>query len=318
MEKTKDLNKNKLIVGVDGGGTKTDVWVADEYGKILSKAQGGSSNLRNNGIKKSMLTVFETTKKALLKTNQKEVLSIFIGLPAFAEEYKKKEKEIKKEFLKHSKKIFKFNKVFVGSDQEVAFKSGTDEKEGIVAIAGTGSSVRGWKNKKDIKCSGWGWLGDKGGAYWIGKRAYEEALKSLDGRSKKSTLSSLIMKELKIKTAEDLNNIVYKKNFVKIFSQFSLLVEKSANKKDKIAINILKEGAEELSSSVINIIKRLEFKKEFPLVLVGGMFKSKIFTSAFKKEIKKINSNALLVFPKEKPVLGAIKLAKEKLYDKKT
>ncbi len=312
MKKKNNFNKKNIVVGVDGGGTKTDAWVADEHGKILSKNQGGSSNLRDIGIEESMFTVFKTTKKALLKINQKKVLSIFIGLPAFAEEYKKKENKIKKEFLKHSKKIFKFNKVFIGSDQEVAFKSGTDEKEGVVAIAGTGSSVRGWKGKKDIKCSGWGWLGDKGGAYWIGKRAYEETLKSLDGRSKKSILSNLIIKELKVKNAQDLNGIVYKNNFVKTLSQLSLLVEKSANKKDKIAVNILKEGSFELSLSVISVIKRLGFKKEFPLVLIGGMFKSKIFKNNFKKEIKKINSNALFVFPKEKPALGAVKLAKEK------
>ncbi len=312
MKKTNKSIKKNIVVGVDGGGTKTDVWVADEYGKILSKNQGGSSNLRDIGIKESMFTVFKTTEKALLKINQKKVLSIFIGLPAFAEEYKKKENEIKKEFLKCNKKNFKFNKVFIGSDQEVAFKSGTDEKEGIVAIAGTGSLARGWKGKKDVKCSGWGWLGDKGGAYWAGKKAYEETLKSLDGRTKKSILSNLIMKKLKIKKAEDLNSIVYKGNHVKALSQLSFLVEESASKKDRIAVSILKEGSEELSSLVINIIKRLEFKKEFPLVLIGGMFKSEIFTNNFKKEIRKINSNALLIFPKEKPALGAVKLAKEK------
>ncbi len=314
----KKINK-EIIIGVDGGGTKTDVLVSDLNGKILSKSQGGSSNLRDIGIEKSIFTVSQLIEKSLSKIKQKKVLSVFVGLPAFAEEFKLKEKEIRKEFSKHKKRFFVSDKeLFIGSDQEVAFRSGTDEKEGVVVISGTGSVVRGWKGKKQVKCSGWGWITDKGGAYWVGKKAYEETVKSLDGRAKRSILTDLIMEKLKIKNINDLNEIIYQDSRIEKLSSLSFIAEQAIQKNDKVAENIFKQGIKELILSTTTVINKLKFKKEFPLVLIGGMFNSEFYKKNFEKEIKKLNSNALLIFPDKDPVFGAVKLAKEKLYDRKT
>jgi len=47
------------------------------------------------------------------------------------------------------------------------------------------------------------------------------------------------------------------------------------------------------------------------LVLSGGMFKSDIFLENFKREVLKDVSSAKIILLKEKPTMGAIKLAKE-------
>jgi len=63
----------------------------------------------------------------------------------------------------------------------------------------------------------------------------------------------------------------------------------------------------------ISVIKKLNFKKEkFPVVFVGGMFKSKIFRERVEEEIKKVAKKAKFILLKKKPVIGAIKLAIEK------
>ncbi len=307
-------DNKKIIIAVDGGGTKTDVLIADLNGKTLSIGKSGASNLRNSGIKASAFNVAVAIKQAVskLKEKQFEVVSVFIGLPALEEEYQGRENEIKKEILKNDKSFSVFkNKIFIVSDQEIAFKSGTDEKDGIVVIAGTGCAVKGWLGKKKSKSSGWGWLADEGSACWTGQQAYQAVLKSIDGRERDSILQDLIMKELKVKTPEELNKKIYQGHPAEILSQLSVTTNKAAEKGSGKAEKILKQGGKESALAVSAVANRLKFKKTFPLILTGGMFKSKIFTTAFKKEIKNYGLKTEILMPLNPPVFGALKMAKE-------
>jgi len=76
----------------------------------------------------------------------------------------------------------------------------------------------------------------------------------------------------------------------------------------------MKEAGKELANSAKTVIKKLNFKKEiFPIVLVGGMFGSKVVLETVKNEIKKFAPKAKFIQPKVDPVIGAIKLAIENL-----
>lgn len=300
----------KYVVGVDGGGTKTISALANLEGKILKLVETGPSNLRNVGIKKAAQNMALGIKKVLPK--KRKILSTFIGLAAIGEEYKFKKGEIKKEILKRLKN-FK-DKLIIGSDQLVAFKSGTGERNGIVLISGTGCAIHGWKGEKELKVSGWGWLDDEGSGFWVGQRGFQAVFKELDGRGPKTFITKLLFQELKLKSKEALLKKIYSEDFVRNVSLISRIVDKTANKGDKIARNIMIEAGRDLAESAITIIKKLNFKNEkFPLVLVGGMFDSKIVLETTKKEIKKVASKVKFIQPKQKPVIGAVKLAIETL-----
>ena len=308
--------KEKYIIGVDGGGTKTEAALANFEGKILKLAKTGPSNLRNVGIKSATEDIVLGIKKVLPREGK--ILSIFIGLAAVEEEYKPKKEEIKKEILKRLKN-FK-SKITIGSDQMVAFKSGTDEKDGIVLISGTGCVCHGWKNGKEAKTSGWGWLDDEGSGFWAGQKGSQAVLKELDGRGSKTLITKLIFKEWKLKNKEDFLKKIYSENFVQEISLISRIVDKAANKGDKIAKNIMIEAGKELAKSALTVIKKLDFhhvkrgkKQKFPIVLIGGMFDSKVVLKTVKKEIKKVVHKAKFIQPRVEPVIGAVKLAIENL-----
>jgi N-acetylglucosamine kinase-like BadF-type ATPase len=293
-------NEKGFFLGVDGGGTKTESWLADYQGRIINKKRAGSSSLRNVGFQKSLATIVQTIKESLGK--RKNIESVFIGLAAVEEEYKKEKPRIEREILK--KFPFLRDRIFIGSDQEAAFRSGTDQKKGVVVIAGTGCVARGWNNSKDIKASGWGWLADEGSASWVGLQAYQAILKSLDNRGEKTLLAK------NFKKVEDLNKKAY--NDPLILTQLSLMVDSSALQGDKQAQKILVKAGQELALSALTVIKKLNFKKEFPLVKVGGMFNSEILRTTFEKEIEKNNTRALIITPLNPPVYGALRLAFEK------
>ena len=158
----------KYVIGIDGGGTKTVAALSDLSGKILKIGKSGPTSPRNIGIKKTADNVARSIEKVLPKKKAK-ILSTFIGLPAVEEEFRLKKEIIKKELLRYKKISLIFSgKVIIGSDQIVAFRSGSDRKDGVLLIAGTGCVAHGWRGNQKVKTSGWGWLADEGSAFWVG------------------------------------------------------------------------------------------------------------------------------------------------------
>ena len=322
MSNLKKLRKKRFkeyVIGVDGGGTKTMAALANLDGLqpahrppkgplILKIGKSGSSHPRNLGLKMAIENLTFAVKKVLPRNGK--ILSTFIGLPAVAEEYKSKIKEIEKELKKHKEisKIFK-GKLKIGSDQEVAFRTGTDG-DGVMLNAGTGCVAHGWHNKKEAHASGWGWLGDEGGAFFVGQRVFQTVLKDLDGRGKKTLLTKLVFEKFKMKREENFLDLIYQKNPAEIIPSLSVICDEASKKGDKIAKEIIFGAAKEAILAAKAIIRRLGFQKnKFPLVLVGGMFKSEIFLSTVKKEIRKFVPEVDFISLKEKPLIGAVKLA---------
>jgi len=308
--------KKKYVIGVDGGGTKTIAALANSEGKIFKLARTGPSSFIKVGIEETVLNITKAIKILLKNKKKIKVFSTFIGLAA-VEENKEIKKVIKKKLLKKPELsgIFK-GKVVIGSDQILGFRSGTNEKDGVVLISGTGSAAHGWKGKREAHTSGWGWLNDEGSAFWIGQKAYQVILKDLDGRGPKTLITKLVLKKLRVRTPSGIKREIYikKNNLIKKIASFSLLVNKTAQKGDKIAKNLLIEAGRELALSTQTVIKKLNLqRKKFPLVLIGSMFKSKIVLETVKKEIKKIAPKVKFIRPKDEPVIGAIKLAIENL-----
>ena len=55
---------SKFILGVDGGGTKTDAVIADENGKVIASATNGGANWERMGISKALDSLKEVINSA--------------------------------------------------------------------------------------------------------------------------------------------------------------------------------------------------------------------------------------------------------------
>jgi N-acetylglucosamine kinase-like BadF-type ATPase len=295
--------EKEFVIGIDGGGTKTIAALADLKGKIQKEIEIGPTNPNKIGLEKAILNL----KKLILKISKnKKVKVAYLGLAGGLERDKEKRERIKKEL----QKFFKFP-IFIDGDQKIAFSAGTNEKDGIVVIAGTGAIAMGWKGKKVAISGGWDWLiGDQGSAFWVGKRVLEEIGKALDGRRKNFKLKDFIFKKLKIKSEKDLYEKFYCSDFVEKVAKISKFIDEASKRGDEFSKELLVEAAKEVSKMAISVIKKLNFKNEkFPVVLVGGMFKSGIFRKEIEREIKNFSKRAKIIFLKKKPVEGAVKLA---------
>ncbi len=314
------MKSKNYVIGVDGGGTKTITALAGLEGKILKMAKSGPSNLRNSGIKRAVLNIGEGILK-VTENFEGQIVSCFIALAAVEEEYRERKEEIKKALFKIPglSKILK-GKLIIGSDQLTALRAGTDKKDGVILIAGTGAVCHGWWKGKEAKVSGWGWLNDEGSGFWVGQKAFQAIFKASDGRSKKTLIKEEVFKQFNVKNKEELMAKVYgsidlpEDNFVRNVSLMSIAVDEAAKKGDRVAKEIFTEAAKELAKSATQVIEKLGIEREkFPLIFVGKMFESNIVFKEVKKAIKKVAPNVKFISPKVKPVIGAVKLAIEQI-----
>jgi N-acetylglucosamine kinase-like BadF-type ATPase len=305
------INKNEFFIGVDGGGTKTTAALADAECRIIKTFQSGPSSPRNSGIEKAAASVASAVGGVLEGREDIRIASTFIGLPAVTEEFSFQKRNITSSLKKKIPGIFK-GKVKIGSDQEVAFRAGTDRKDGVVVIAGTGAVVRGWKDKRRARCSGWGWLDDEGSAFYVGHKTFRAALKDLDGRGPATKLTKAVLKEFAVKDETGLARFVYSRDPSEVIPSLSIVCDEVSKKRDGEARTILKEAASELAISINTVIKKLNLQRSrFPLVIVGGMFKSKILLSEVKRAVRKKAPRVEFVRVSGKPVIGAVRLASE-------
>jgi N-acetylglucosamine kinase-like BadF-type ATPase len=302
--------EKEFLIGIDGGGTKTIAALADFKGKVLKEIEIGPTNPNKIGFERAILNL---TKLISRISKGKKIKVAYLGLAGGLERDKEKRERIRKEL----QKFFDFP-IFVDGDQRIAFRAGTDEKDGMVVIAGTGAIAMGWKREKEAISGGWDWLiGDQGSAFWIGKKVLEEIGRSLDGRKKNFELKKFVFKKLKIKKEIDLYKNFYCEDFVAKVASISKFVDEFSKKGDRFSKEILIEAAKEVSKMAVSVIKKLNFEREkFTVVFVGGMFKSEIFREKVEREIKKVARRANFILLKKKPVVGAIKLAIENLLDR--
>lgn len=305
----------KYYLGIDGGGTNTHCYLANEEGKIVGASKTGSSTYHAIGLKKSAEEISKAINLSLLdsKLNIKNIEIACLGLSGI---------DSKNDFNTINKMLNKMNiakKIILKNDSYIALIGGTGgNDQGIVLISGTGAIGFGINYKKNEKrVGGWGHiLGDEGSGYSIAISGLRAAMRSYDGRIEGTQLLYMFKEKLNLKNIEELLDLIYVKKMSrnKIASLANVVFEAAKNN-DKIANKIIVRAAKELSLIVKTIINELDFsEKKLDILLVGGVFKNnnKIFFDTLKKNIKKAAPKARIIRPKFSPTVGALFLAFQK------
>ena len=265
----------KYIIGVDGGGTKTETIAYDLNGNILSSSLTGFGNLVNDE-KKALENITLGIETIINELGSKDIVCIYLGLAGseVSENAKKVRDEINNKFGLDS---------IVMNDGDLALKAMLKGEDGILVIAGTGSNVFGINKGKQGRCGGWGHLlGDEGSAYKISIEAVKRMIYEYDFGLDKSNLSKEILKDLNINSVDEVIGFIYSNNKDKVASLASV-VSKCGDNGDFYAKKILEDEGILLAKDVERVFKTLEFKY-CKIGLVGGVIKnSKILRNAFEK-----------------------------------
>jgi N-acetylglucosamine kinase-like BadF-type ATPase len=305
------------ILGVDGGGTKTVIRITDISGNILSEIVTGAGNYKSAGVFAAKANITEGILEAIseIKDGPGDIFfkSSCFGLSGLDSE---PDRDIFKKIIFNNKikKLLNPDKIIICNDSRIGLAAGTENKNAIMIICGTGSNCFGINEEgEEAKANGWDFiLGDEGSAYEIGVKALRAIMRAFDKRGKKTLLTQTILKDLNLRNIQDLIDWCYNIPFSsERFAALTKTVCNTAELGDRISIKLLKDEAKEALTSISVVAKRLKLtNREFDIVFVGSVFRceryfKQILTDKLKEKFPKISFAPL----KDKPVSGAIKMA---------
>jgi N-acetylglucosamine kinase-like BadF-type ATPase len=299
----------KYFIGIDAGGTKTDCIITDENFNQLFSIKGGPLNLLTTTSSESSRTILQLINSCLsnLDITLSQIQCIGIGAAGAG-----RIEDSDKLSINLKAHIPQTIKLRVISDAEAALEGAFNGKPGCILISGTGSIIFG-KDQNGLihRCGGFGKIiGDEGSGYLLGKKGLTAAAKEYDGRGERSLITNLLKDKYKIKSGQDIINIVYNNNLD--IAGVAPLILASAGNNDKVALRIIDEETEELLILISCMVKKLK-KENVEICFIGRLISTlNIFSTTLKNKLAASYKMIRIKEPEYPPAIGAIFVAKKK------
>ncbi len=273
----------KYLIGIDGGGTKTDCAVADLSGKIIQQSTGKPSNFMVIGVEEAIENIFALIEENLfaLEGDFADVKQIVIGTAGAGRD--EDAVLLEKGFKDYAdQEGIHFKGVKVLSDAHIALEGAFPASAGCILIAGTGSILFGKDESGTIhRIGGFGRLiGDEGSGYSIGRKALNAVSKASDGRGEETLISELLDAKMNSGTSKNIINKVYNEK-LDVASVAKIVIEAAAEG-DPIAEDILDEEADELVLHIRSLINKIDIDN-FKVAFSGSLIDNKNFYSDLLK-----------------------------------
>jgi len=294
-----------LIIGVDGGGTKS-TYIAFNTATLKLKEYCGDSinfySVGNEKASKSFLSVIKVIKQDF----NANISSILVGNAALGIG---KNLDFEHPFSQAvSSTAEKFD---IKSDLYIGLK-GVNFSPSMFLISGTGSmGIAEDKTGELFTIGGWGYLlGDQGSGYYIGINGIREAIKAYEGITSPSILVNSALNHFNIKVLGEIIEVIYAKEIEnKHIANFAVEVHRAAAQGDKAAKVILENSIDYLTKCIVVLNDKIG-KKKAKLGVYGGNFqKSQHFFNNFKRKLLNLCPNIEIGFPEYSPVQSALILA---------
>jgi N-acetylglucosamine kinase-like BadF-type ATPase len=304
----------RAVVGVDGGGTKTQAVILDLNDQIIGEGIAGPSNPLRVGVTTAAAAVREAIDKACESAHVRrtDLVAAEIGLAGA------RRNELRAR-MREALLSSGIGEIFVVSDADIALYGATEGAPGVIVIAGTGSICCGINARRKMFCAG-GWgpvAGDEGGGSWMARRALRAIAHATDGRGATTSLTSAAIAYFHVSDANDLSTAIYAPTITnERLAGFGKFVIEAAKNKDRIAREILDEAGMELGLAAGAVIRNLKLEREtFQVAYTGGVFVSagELVLGTMREEIKRIAPRAYLAPPRFPPAVAAARMAREHL-----
>jgi N-acetylglucosamine kinase-like BadF-type ATPase len=274
---------------IDGGQTKTAVFVMDEEGEVLDSWQedplttpsrpGALEKLRAmvRGICEGLSGRLKNAEHPLAAPR-----ALCFSLTGYLEGDDRIPVLVAEEVHEVLPTVERVHTIpdYVGN-----WAAATRGEPGVVAISGGGAVAYG-RNREGValRVGGWGHLlGDEGSGYWIGLEALKAALRSWSGVSGKTRLERPVMERFDASTDLELIHKVYSGEVSDAdIAELVPLVASLAQAGGEVSGGILDRAAYHLAKIVAAALERLG---ELPVYLSGGVFEAPIMQERFERAL---------------------------------
>jgi len=281
-----------MYIGIDAGGTKTDVCICSSTGSVIARSVSSGVNAARIGPENAARQI-----AAQLIAMQATGFSLYAGIagagsPGIAAALT----DALHAQLPHMKHIT------VASDAFNALNGEVGLGDGIALIAGTGSSAFVRINGAVRQVGGRGYLiDDAGSGYWTGRECLNAAYRAIDGRGPATSLTEAIEEAIGSPLAAAIPRI-YEGGSAYVAS-FAPLVFVHASNGDSVANRIAESCAAELTLHLKACISETDMPPKI-CVASGGMFRAEYLRKKLAEAARDMGIK--IIFPSTPPVCGAV------------
>lgn len=292
-----------LVIGVDGGGTKTVAWLAQGEA-VLGRGSAGPGNPRAAGFEVAQANIAAAIAAAFAdaKLPRQTAAAACFGLAGAGRAAEQEQ------IATWVVGCGIAAQVKVTGDAEPILAAASPDNVGVVLICGTGSLAWGRNAEGETaRCGGWGYLlGDEGSGYAIALAGLRAAMRAADGRGPPTDLLASFQTALEAKSPAELIGNVYgpEMSRERLAGLASVVFERHGT--DAVAEQIVAAAASELVEMVATVARRLGLPAGFTLALAGGVL---LHQQPFAEQVAREYSDHWKIV--EEPVQGAVALARK-------
>lgn len=243
------------ILGIDGGGTKTAVCVADFHGNVLSAFKTGAININGElagNVKKNLMQIFADA--GVRFGGLESCKAVCIGAAGVSNT------EARLLLENTVREAGYAGPLLITGDYQTALYGALGTPTGIILIAGTGSICYG-KNStgEEYRTGGYGYLiDDEGSGYAIGRDILAAMVRAYDGRGEKTLLTRMVFEQLGVSSIEEVIGFLYHKDTTKRhIAALAPNLAEACTAGDGIARNIAEKCCNELVRLVCPVVEHL-------------------------------------------------------------
>lgn len=294
-----------IVIGIEGGGTKTGCAVLNQRGELLAYAEGGPANL-NFVDEATQRQSFETALNGALQDIEAPVLALGYTVAGTRANW---------EWLLN--RLGTPPAFAIEESRMAMFSTGVEIAHGVSVVAGTGSLIGGFKQDELVlQMGGWGaLLGDEGSAYDVAMHGIRRAVRAWDGREPENGLIPAVQRFFSISDLRELVPLFYQqgvpRHTVAVFAQ---AVITTAEQGDPVAQQILEQAGADLAHDAHACATHLFTpEQEFTVAMTGGMFKSERFRRAFRNVLEPLFPRAVFRLPMMEPATAVARATLKRL-----
>lgn len=301
------MSGDVLFIGLDAGGSKTELLAAASQHKAVLNLFDASANPARVGFDGSIDVLSRLIEKARVELPDYSVGGVCAGIAGAG---RRSEQLRILDGIAANHPDLDVNSITIVHDADIALEAAFEDQGGIMVIAGTGSVALARTNSGETKrVGGWGYrIGDEGSGYvlgLLGLRAYAHAI---DG-GPETALTHRIAVEFDIRSASDLILRVYEEKMP--LQKVAPLVSRVAGDGDEVALKIVKEQTIELARQVGWLADMCpDITRQF--ALLGGLVNEPFYRNALKEALLEELGDWIFVDPLNRPVVGAWRIAKQR------
>lgn len=191
-----------IVAGVDGGGSKTRLILADVAGNHIADVTGPGSAMAPGRADQSAGVIGDLVRQALTEAGREGVRPkvMVAGVAGVGRSNEQRALTAALEDLELA------DAIVVEGDGEIALADAFGTGPGIILVSGTGSIAYGRGPSRTLdRCGGWGpAFGDEGSGAWIGRKALAIVAAAADGREPATALTGAVLTAAQINEPSEL------------------------------------------------------------------------------------------------------------------